>query len=229
GGSGDDYLSGGAGEDTLQGGDGKDTLKGGADEDTLDGGPKIDKIYNPRGRDIIITGSGEGPDTIIDKFASHTSVAPTNPAHLAFAPAAVTGPLSSTQAAAIGAGLQRLLEWAGSVGGKLPVGDKVAGALLREILERGLVQPVIAYLHTPAPTIEGVIGMLQGLSALGLPGLVITTSNVGAVNTSALRFDLHFKGTLTTDTLLEDLGAADQGIVGSGVRVPLTAEVDFDF
>jgi Ca2+-binding RTX toxin-like protein len=226
GGDGDDYLSGGQDDDTLNGGDGKDTLVGGPGEDTLNGGPKIDTIYNPGNQDVVITDDGEGPDHIIDK--------PTRQAapHAAVTPAATTvaGNLSSDQAAALEAGLQQFLAWAGSVGGQLPVGDTTTGALLKDALERGLVQQTIAFLdsHPNAPVAD-VVAMLQGLSSLGLGDLVVSTSNVSATTGSTLRFDLHFQATLTTTTTLSNLGAADKGVVGSDASVPLTATVDFDF
>src|SRR5262249_26045757 len=70
---------------------------------------------------------------------------------------------------------------------------------------------------------------LQGLSALGLPDLTVSTSNVAAATDGSVRFDLHFQATLTTTTTLGNLGGADQGVVGAGgVSVPLTAALNFD-
>jgi Ca2+-binding RTX toxin-like protein len=223
--AGNDELWGGSGADTLNGGDGIDTLRGGDGIDVLDGGPGADEIHNP---DLI--------DTIVNDPADHIIV----PLQLGPAPApnnvaSASGLLSPPQVSAIKAGLQQVLTWADAAGGQLATGPDTVGSILRDTLQRGLVNDVTNYLNSPSPTMQGLVAILKQPPTANQNGLAVTTTNVDVVTAAdgSPRFDLNFRATRTSTTTIDlaKLGAEQQGLRATGsnpIQVPLESRVGFD-
>ncbi len=222
GGDGDDDLRGGPGQDSLQGEIGKDTLRGGPDQDTLNGGLDTDIIHDPNYADIV---EPVDPDDYIVAFNRGVATAEVAAAATNFMPVTgmmmaadlpnVSGSLDETQATALAAGLQQVLDWLATQDLKMPVGGDVAGSVLHDALDRGFADQVIRYLNEAAgsPTIEGVGDVLANLGLVSNSGLEITATNIDSFKDGdGIGWQLHFTGKGNRPITLDHLGAGDQGV-----------------
>jgi Ca2+-binding RTX toxin-like protein len=240
-----DTLTGGSGRDTLKGENGTDELNGGSNLDDLDGGPQKDKLIDILGGDNLLNLEPAIDEVIPPRSA--TAAPPSGPGSTTAPPSSdssfralrtsltsATGSLSTAQVAALKTGLQQVAAWAGSVAGQLAVVQESIGTILGDTLQRGLVQPLLAYLNsTSSPTLEGVVATLTNLqpSASDQASLVVATRDVAAIAGSAPRFDLRFQATRTSTPQLADLGTSAIGVQVRSEdlpRVPLKARMDFN-
>ncbi len=214
--AGDDLLTGGLGADVLQGGLGTDRLHGGSGIDSLDGGFGADSIVNPRGEDTQV------PD-ILDILAS----APTAPAApVNSTPTAVLGSLTATQTQSMLSALQQWVTKSKTAGGVLPVGIEDAGTILGDMLDRGLVQPLKAFLtKNPAPTINAFLDALRLLPTNGSKnGLTVSVANIAAVSGTTPRFRLSLHVKRESTAALDRVTDGEQTVLTApSLTVPLTS------
>jgi Ca2+-binding RTX toxin-like protein len=251
----DDTLNGGGGKDYLSGGPGNDTLKGGADVDQLSGEQGNDSLNGEAGADEIWNYDNDNvvhdpldihhnaPAPLPDPSAAMSFVGPlpaasffTNNTTYTYFVQSAQGPLSSQQVDAMRSGLAQLATWAQSAGGVLPVGNDSAGAALADMLSRGLVQQVTQYFdNNLAPTIEGLVAVLQSLNGVQVGEDLVLTIDPASVLAIAdgvtTQFQLRFRATRNGSVSLANLGASAQQIEGAddaATEVPLTTKVDFE-
>lgn len=204
-----------------------DTINSGAGIDTMDGGPGADRLLNPFEPDQIIR---DAADTVSDLGGTPVSAA-SGPARGLFA-SNVTGALP----APLANGLRRWADRLRALDRPLPVGDARLGTLLGDIVSRGLVQRVEAYVSATAnPTVEGLTAVLRRLSATTADGTLTVdvdpASVVPARDSQGTRFALRFRASRTSATTLQNLGAINHGVQGTAgerVAVALIASVDLE-
>lgn len=216
--NGDDTLLGGVGADILNGGAGVDRLNGGAGVDSLDGGPDADTIVNSRGEDTVVA----------DPLDVTTAAALAPPAINSTKVTPVAGSLTNTQAQSIVTSLQQWVTRTRSAGGTLPLGTEDAGTILANMLDRGLVQPLQAFIaRTSNPTITAILDVLRQLPTLASKdGLTVSVANLLAAGGTTPRFQLtlHVKrdSVATVDRLLDGEKTV---LTPQGLSVPLTSTV----
>lgn len=224
GGEGNDYLSGGPDHDVLNGQAGDDELRDGPGGDSLTGGEGVDTLYGLAGNNTL---ADDGADTLVTWSTQNAS----SPSHGTGEES--TDSLTANQIQAIRDGLDEVLGWADSIADSFPVGGEKVGPILKDALDRGLVQPVGEYLdNTPNPTVEGLVNVLKGLSGTSPEGdliVIVDEESVrGVLDGNTIRFDLHFEATRTKNTTLDKsiFGLAD---ADGSVEVGFTGRVDFNF